>query len=97
MKSVEGWSAVPPNAGVVVRDAPGYPGNIREVAAEACGEGASGTVVAMAAVLSELLYETMNEDIVALVMMRAEDIALQSGVERAEWDRVSKPFWGTGV
>lgn len=90
MKRERDWPAPPPNAGVVVRGAPGYPWDVRVMAEGACGKDVSGTVVAMAAVLSELLGETLNPDSLALALISAEDMARGSGVEPGEWERVKE-------
>ena len=89
MKRESDWPVPPPNAGVVVRDAPGYPDHVRLMAEAVCGENAApDSLIAMAAVLSELLGETFNEDALFLSLEKASDVARVSGVEQAVWKRV---------
>ena len=54
------------------------------------------TVKAVLAILTALLRETLNEDVLALSLHQAESVALAGGVSKAEFNRVKKgvvAFW----
>ena len=54
------------------------------------------TIKAILAILTALLRETLNSDVMELSLMQAESVALAGGVPQAEFDRVKKgivEFW----